>query len=407
MLAMLKRAFSAIAKHWKVLALILGAILLALVITAWRLPSPLRKFLKWPFPTHPVTGVLLVATSVFLILLLWLFPKWQVRSVAGLEPKDRFDRENEARKTLSQILGGLVLLIGFYFTWQNLGTTQENLRIAAEGQITDRFTKAIAQLGDTKLELRLGGIYALERIANDSPKDHWPVMEVLTSYVREHAGISNAGKPLPKTSADKSKEAPPKPAADIQSILTVIGRRNVAFEDLDIQHLNLRKTDLRGADLRGADLRGADLRGADLRGARLNGTDLSGTDLSEAYLFGAYLNNADLSGAILSNAFLNMAQLHLAHLGEADLRGAYFLKADLTYATLSGADLSGANLLKADLSNAFLDKAIFFGAGLKGANLRGTDLSGAYRLSPEQIESANGDSETTLPDGIARPKFWH
>lgn len=33
----------------------------------------------------------------------------------------------------------------------------------------------------------LSGIYALERIAQDSKKDHWPIMEILTAYVRENA----------------------------------------------------------------------------------------------------------------------------------------------------------------------------------------------------------------------------
>src|SRR4030095_3240581 len=79
-----------------------------------------------------------------------------------------------------QILGGAALLVGLYFTSQTLRTTQE-------GQITDRFTKAITQLGDTSLAVRLGGIYAFERITKDSPPDHWSVMEVLTAFVREYS----------------------------------------------------------------------------------------------------------------------------------------------------------------------------------------------------------------------------
>ena len=33
----------------------------------------------------------------------------------------------------------------------------------------------------------IGGIYALERIARDSAKDHPTVMEVLTAFIREHS----------------------------------------------------------------------------------------------------------------------------------------------------------------------------------------------------------------------------
>ena len=41
------------------------------------------------------------------------------------------------------------------------------------------------------------GIYALERIAKESREDYWPVMEILTAYVREHApwGSRSIGQP--------------------------------------------------------------------------------------------------------------------------------------------------------------------------------------------------------------------
>ena len=56
-----------------------------------------------------------------------------------------------------------------------------------QGQVTDRYTKAIEQLGSDKLDVRIGGIYALERIARDSARDHPTVMEVLTAFIREHS----------------------------------------------------------------------------------------------------------------------------------------------------------------------------------------------------------------------------
>src|SRR5215207_273613 len=120
---------------------------------------------------------------------------------------------------------------------QTLQETQrrhsEDLRQAEQGQITERFTRAIEQLGETnsngepKLELRLGGIYALERIAKDSPeRDYSTVMEVLTAYVRQN------GSWIPKESSTVQEEKefavqdtgakkdevspPPEPPADIR-----------------------------------------------------------------------------------------------------------------------------------------------------------------------------------------------
>jgi hypothetical protein len=136
--------------------------------------------------------VSLTAGALLALAILWEVPQWQVGRVKRLDGKERFDRVNEARKTLAQILGGIVLLAGFFGTWQNIkvaqeaaSTSQRALAVSQEGQITDRFGKAVEQLGAVdsaggkKLEVRLGGIYALEAIANESKELHWPIMELI------------------------------------------------------------------------------------------------------------------------------------------------------------------------------------------------------------------------------------
>jgi hypothetical protein len=65
--------------------------------------------------------------------------------------------------------------------------TARNFTLSREGQVTDRYTKAIEQLGSEKLDVRIGGIYALERVAGDSARDHPTVMAVLSAFVREHS----------------------------------------------------------------------------------------------------------------------------------------------------------------------------------------------------------------------------
>lgn len=238
----------------------------------------------WPQVKWPV--VIVVSLYFMVTLLVWL-PQRQLPD-SGLSLKERLHQENENRKTLAQIMGGLFILVGVYLTWRRirategqLRTMEGNLEVAREGQITERFTRAIEQLGrDKPLEVRLGAIYALERIARDSEKDHWPIMEVLTAYVREHALA-------PEGEEDREVETPRKPRVDIQAILTVIWRRQRTFGHGEEQRLDLHETDLRGADLRqahleGANLGGAYLEGAVLWGAHLEGAVLFGTDLSRA-----------------------------------------------------------------------------------------------------------------------------
>jgi hypothetical protein len=91
--------------------------------------------------------------------------------------------------------------------------------------VTDRYTKAIEQLGHEKLDVRIGGIYALERIARDSPRDHPTVMAVLAAFIREH---SREQWPLPEPGTKTVSRPTTRP--DVQAALTVIGRRDVTHD---------------------------------------------------------------------------------------------------------------------------------------------------------------------------------
>jgi hypothetical protein len=173
--------------------------------------------------------------------------------------------------------------------------TARNFTLSREGQVTDRYTKAIEQLGAEKLDIRIGGIYALERVARDSARDHPTVMEVLTAFIREHSR-----EPWPPSDPDRhEQERSTRP--DVQAAITVVGRRD---PECDIRLIYLNGADLTGADLRDADLNSADLAHTDLRRA-----DLSEADLSQAILLGTNLTGADLSGADLLEANLSSAIL--------------------------------------------------------------------------------------------------
>jgi hypothetical protein len=217
---------------------ILGALgLLAVVVAVWIFLAPIirRIYLALSFDAAAFLGAHLLAVSIvvgclFALALALALIKVPKRQAAKLQDvKDRLTIENAARQTLAQIIGGAVLIAGLFFTTKTLDLTRE-------GQITDRFTKAIEQLGainqagTQKLEVRLGGIYALARIAGDSAKDHWPIMEVLTAYIRENAPWPpknmppQQDNPSPKGDpAAAQGQPPPKLAADIQAILTVLG----------------------------------------------------------------------------------------------------------------------------------------------------------------------------------------
>jgi Pentapeptide repeats (8 copies) len=294
-----------------------------------------------------VLAFIVLALLVFLVL-----PPLIVTTHDVPDAAEHLKLQNDVRTTGIQVLGGAILALGALFT-------ARSIRVNREGQITERFTRAIDQLGSEKLDVRLGGIYGLERIARDSRRDHEPIMEVLATYIREHApwreptvGEELDGFEAEPTAAeldaDESARARrqierelkrPKPSADVQAALTVIGRRKTAHE-LEPITIDLSETDLRAVDL------------------------------SRAQLENVILNRACLQGAVFSRANLRHAEIRDSALNDAefigaDMRNALLIKSDFRFADLYRADLQGAALESIDFRGAF---------GLEGAKLTNTRL---------------------------------
>ena len=298
---------------------------------------------------------------------------------------------DNARGRLLTLAAGLFAAGALAVTALNFALSRRTFQLTEQGQVTDRYTKAVEQLGSDKLDVRIGGIYALERIARDSARDHPTVMEVLTAFIREH---SHEQWPLPDAEGRERRRRtrpdvlavsiavpsgellpPPVPPVredkgwtrpDVQAAVTVVGRRNQESDlprtSIDLAGANLTGADLTRAHLGHAMLFGADLSGARLQVADLTFADLSGADLTGANLWGATLAETDLTGANLTAAKLPGANCTGANLGGANLTGARLGNANLTGAWLIGADLTDANLYGAKLDDAKWDRAKLDGA---------------------------------------------
>lgn len=288
-------------------------------------------------------------------------------------------------------LPGIAAVVALLFTGLQvratngqLQATKNQLSITEQGQITDRYNAAIANLGSSSIDIRLGGIYALQRLMQDSQRDRQTVIAVLCAFAREPAA------PNPEPQAPSAPSQP----VDVQAAITVVGTRPA--HDHNATLIDLNHAPLAGAQLEGLRLAGADLAGADLADANLNYTLLAaGTNLSSADLSGADLVSTQLAGANLAGANLTMAHLTSTHLAGANLRnvnltGAVFAGADLRAAFFSGADLTGA-----DLAGETLPHLSFGAAILTGADLSGTDLTGGYFVAAE-LPGANLD-DAKLP----------
>jgi hypothetical protein len=290
---------------------------------------------------------ILVAVPAFLLVAVQMVPEWQVRranvqpTVAKPEkPTTRADvaaLQNEMRRTFIQVVGGVFAILALYFTYRRV-------KVAEQGHITDRCTKAIEQLGaltaDGKpnIEVPLGAIYALERIAHDSARDHWTIMEVLTAYVRQ-----NAPAPTEEPMEEENNAAMAKgPPTEIRAILTVLGRRwRGRSQEREEHRLDLRQSDLRGADLAEKHIERAIFAWARLQGANLEGVHAKGALFGGAHLERTSFHSAHLEGAGLDIAHLQGAGFHGARLEGARLVGAHLEGAFFDHACLRGASILG------------------------------------------------------------------
>jgi hypothetical protein len=297
---------------------------------------------KWRRALRIAAGCFAVVAVLGLLLLIvgpvtWLIAGGAVRRLQG---KEKADALNAVRQTLLASLVGAAGLGGLAFT-------ARTYYLSRRGQVTGRFSVAIGHLASKALEERLGGIYALEHIMADSPRDHGTVLEVLCAFVRARA-------PRDLSQASVPNRAVTEPTADIDAVLTVLARRP-------------RRPEPNRPDLRNVDLSGLLLRIFEFT---------EPPNLKRVFLTGSDLYKADLRGL----------DLRLSALAASDLRRANLQQADLTSAGFYRADLRGTRLGKATLTH---------------ADFLGTDLSEAEGLTAEQLADALIDGTTKLPDALA------
>jgi Pentapeptide repeats (8 copies) len=215
----------------------------------------------------------------------------------GCEPKDVAKTIADVRSSLLQVIAGLAGALAVYFTWRNYN-------LGREGRTSDNFIKAVDQLGNEEVTVRVGGIFGLGRLLRTAKPDgdYWPIMDVLTAFTRS------------SFPAEKEPRAGRRPQ-DLQAAIDVLARRSGSY-----QH--------RTGD---------------------SPVDLHDTDLSDTWL--------------ASQGHFEDALLEGCYLVEADLRGSYFQNATFTKAVLTGASLHNANFSGADFSGADLGTASGLGPG--------------------------------------------
>lgn len=227
------------------------------------------------------------------------------------------EERNEFVRTAAQVGGAIFLALGLYYTHQ----TVENSRKTLEHQRQDterqrvrdqeeaerhrkdhqdeRFFRAVELLGnENSIDARIGAIYALEQLSKESDEYYHQIIEVLCTFIRRRSSEVIASL---EPNTDEYEAAP----LDIQTSVTVLGRRRMVLGD----------GEQKGLDLSGAYLCHVMVLDADFQGSRF---------------FGAYLVHAAFLDCNLSHANFTQAKLMRSSFVNSILIGAFMIDTDAT-----------------------------------------------------------------------------
>jgi hypothetical protein len=278
-----------------------------------------------------------LAGAMFVVLVLatvTVVPAFQGRLWSGFLPgKERPLYVNEARRTVLQFWGGVVVVLGLYFGWRRIRATDEANRIERESQVTDRFTRAVEQLGHGHMSVRTGAIFALERIATDAPANSWTIAEILNAFVRDRC-LTPARVPVAIVAP-----APAPFQVDVQAALTVLGRSEWQRPKRPERFIDLSHLDLRGYDFSHGNFKRCHAVSAKLDYARLDFADFYDSDLRGASFVGVQALALNIGHANASRSVWTTANLSLLKGEQVQLK-----RAQLTRAFCEGATLSAARL---------------------------------------------------------------
>ncbi|MDH2381446.1 pentapeptide repeat-containing protein [Bradyrhizobium sp. CER78] len=275
--------------------------------------------------------------------------------------------QDSARNFLVAFIGVFGAPFLVWRTWvahQQATAAAKQASVALENHITSIFSKSVELLGGVReikttgsdgatisrsapnIESRLGGLYSLERLLDESEKDQRAILETLCAYIRENSPFE------PSTSEEEHKaylrgDQTPKPThrSDVQAALTIIGRRSLRIREratLEGWRLNFRNSNLVGYDLSSLNFDRSDLTGSFLNFANLNYASFEDSVFETSTLQRAKLTKTCFRSSRFKHCLIKGAEID-----DTDFRETKIDATDLREATISSFDISGADLREA------------------------------------------------------------
>ncbi|MER5538549.1 hypothetical protein [Streptomyces mirabilis] len=112
---------------------------------------------------------------------------------------------------IATMLPGLAAVAALVFTWVSVTQVSEELEMSKQGQIADRYDKALERLSGNSANIRRGAIFSLQGIMEDSPRQQPAVIDALSGYIRTHATKNMSAEKAPDVSGCTLRARPSRP----------------------------------------------------------------------------------------------------------------------------------------------------------------------------------------------------
>jgi hypothetical protein len=135
-----------------------------------------KRWATWPRGIRWLAGIAIVVLALAIVWVLFVpLADWLARHDVGpVKGALHETAVDNARGRLLTLGAGLFAAGALVFTARNFTLSRRTFELTEQGQVTDRYTKAVEQLGSDKLDVRIGGIYALERVGATQPETTRP-----------------------------------------------------------------------------------------------------------------------------------------------------------------------------------------------------------------------------------------
>lgn len=317
-----------------------------------------------------------------------------------------------------------------YLTWRRTTALERGTEIASRQLDTDRFTAAIGQMGHDSIDVRLGGIFALEHLAKARRDEYAETIDrVLIAFMLEHSVPPDNREKAPKMKSAKARAAeaftqvrgdpPPltvdeerkqaidreralvnllmshfRTGSDVKAAIDTLSRSRLVF------HPDANK-DLDGPIVSDLDLAGLTIAGLKLGSAQVSGLGCNNLRLGNTQFDNAVIENTEFVGSILYRVSFNNSKLTKVNFSDANL-----IQVDFSGSVLRSCFFTEAAILYADFSDATLIDCSFmdmrFGTIIlrgmkwpKGKPPYGLPIRQHHLDSPHEVRDRDGN---LLPD---------